>query len=419
MARTFTPRDCYAIMNSLVRQATGQTSLAVVDASTFVSAGETVMATGTENVLNSLSIVLNRLIIASRPYTAKLRSLDMDGDTYSNRLRKISFYSQDALPDGSHNTQLFTNLADGFTAGQNPDSNNTPQSTKSQWEQNPPMPLEMNFGGSSVWQDCITMYEDQLHIAFRGPEEFSKFVAGYLQEHANDIESQHEAFNRLVLLNRMAMTYDMSADMPGSAVDLVAAFNTRFGTTYTGTQLRTTYLKDFLAFMVATIKADSDYMTERSNRYHWSVPKTVDGVQYSILRHTPKDRQMLYLYQPLFREAEALVLPEIFNPSYLDINKQYEAINLWQSDSNRFGINFTPAITDTSTGIQTAGNAVALDYVVGFLCDKDAMAANFQLDRADTTALEARKHYRNVWNTYAKNAISDPTENAILYYMAS
>ena len=62
---------------------------------------------------------------------------------YSSRVRKISFYSKFALPSGDFNTNLFTNLADGFTAGQNPDTKSKPRSTKSQWEQNAPIPLEM------------------------------------------------------------------------------------------------------------------------------------------------------------------------------------------------------------------------------------------------------------------------------------
>lgn len=421
MARSFTPKDCHALMNELVREATGQKSITAVDASSFVSAGETVLATGMENVLNALSIVLNRLIIASRPYTAKFRIMDgEDVGAYSNRLRKISFYAQDALPDGSHNTDLYTNLAQAFTAGQNPDANNDPQSTKSQWEQHQAMPLEMNFGGQSVWQDCITMYEDQVKIALRNEEEFGRFVAGYLQEHANDIESQHEAFNRMVLLNRMAMNVDMASVMRGSVINLTAEFNAFYGTNYTTAQLKSTYLKEFLAFYVATIKEVSDYMTERSSRYHWPVTKTVDGVQYSILRHTPRDRQMLFMYAPLFRKAEALVLPEIFNPSYLDIDRQYEPVTFWQDSESRDSISLYPAVVETSggnAGKQAKGSLVSLQSVVAFLCDRDAMAVQFQLDRADTTPLEARKHYRNVWNTYMKNAISDPTENSVLFIM--
>lgn len=419
MARSFTPRDAHAIMNLMLKQATGDTSITVVDASTFASAGELVLATGMENVFNSLNIVLGRLIIASRPYEAKMRIVGAkEVGAFSNRARKISYYSKYALPDGSHNTQLFTNLAEGYTSGDNGGA-----STKSQWEQHQAMPLEMNFGGSDVWQHCITQYEDQVKIAFRNEAEFIEFVAGYMQEHKNDIAQEMEGFYRLTLLNRMGQAYDMAAYMNGSAVDLVAAFNARYNTTYNGTQLRGTYLKEFLAFMVATIRQYSNFMEERDIAYHWDVPKTVGGDTYHILRHTPKNKQKLALYAPLFNEAEALVLPEIFNPKYLSVDN-YEGVSFWQAKSNRAGINITPAITDADStsptyGTQIAGSAVALDYVVGCLFDEDAVLAEMQLNVARSTPVEARKGYRNTWDTFAKNAISDPTEKFILFYMAS
>ena len=50
MARPLTPQDGYAIMTALARQATAQKALTVTDLSGFVSAGETVLATGKENV---------------------------------------------------------------------------------------------------------------------------------------------------------------------------------------------------------------------------------------------------------------------------------------------------------------------------------------------------------------------------------
>ena len=419
MARTLTPRDAHAIMNLLLKQATGDTSLTVVDASTFASAGELVLSTGMENVFNAINIVFNRLIVASRPYDAKMRIVGVkEVGEYSNRARKISFYSKYALPDGSHNTQLFTNLADGYTSGDNDGA-----STKSQWEQNQAMPLEMNFGGSDTWQHCITQYEDQVKIAFRNAEEFARFVAGYMQEHKNDIAQEQEGFYRMTLLNRMGMAYDMSAYNNGSAFELVAGFNSRFGTSYTGTQLRQTYYKEFMSYFVTTVRELSDFMEERDIAYHWDVPKTVGGDTYHILRHTPKDRQKLALYAPFFNEAKALVFPEIFNPQYLSIDN-YEGVTFWQAKSNRMGINITPAIieadpTDPDYGKQKAGSAVSIDYVLGCLFDEDAVLAEMQMDRADTTPLEARKHYRNTWNTFAKNAISDPTEKFILFYMAS
>ena len=418
MARTFTPIDQHTLMNLLLRQATGEQSLTVTDTSTFISAGELILSTGMENVYNAINIVMNRLIISSRPYNAKFRIVDAgEVGSYSNRARKISFYSQNALPDGSHNTDLFTNLATGYTSGDNGGA-----STKSQWEQHQAMPLEMNFGGTNVWQHCITMHEDQVKIAFGNEAEFARFVAGYLQEHANDIEQEREGFYRALLLNRIGMTFDMTADMPGALVDLTTAFNTFYSTSYTSAQLRSTYLKEFLAFMTATIKQYSDYLENREVNYHWSVPKTVGGDTYNILRHTPKADQRLALYAPLFRMAESLVLPEIFNPQYLSVNN-YEPVTFWQATAQKAGINVTPAIvetdpTDPAYGTQIKGTAVAKDYIVGCLFDKEAVFGEMQLDVAETTSLEARKRYRNTWNTFAKNGVSDPTENFIVFYMS-
>ena len=157
-------------------------------------------------------------------------------------------------------------------------------------------------------------------------------------------------------------------------------------------------------------------MTERSANYHWSPTKTIDNVNYKLLRHTPKDRQRAMLYQPLFTDATANVLPQIFNPEYLKI-ENYEGVNYWQSVDDRASINVTPAIVDTTTGEQKAGKAVNLNYVVGVLYDVDACIVDYQLEMANTTPLEARKGYRNIWWTFAKNGINDFTENAIIFYM--
>lgn len=414
MARILTVKDVHALMNMLVKQATGQSNIAVVDTSSFISAGETVLATGMENVINSLNIVLGRTMVASRPYRAKLALIDAENTgVYTSRMRKISFYSKDALASGEFNTDLFTNLKDGYTNGQN-DQGAGAQSTKSQWEQNQPVALEMNFGGSSTWQDCITTYEDQLQAAFRSEADFGKFVAGYLQEHANDIESQREAWNRMLLLNKIAGVYDMQADMPGSVINLTAAYNAYFGTSYTSAQLRGAYLESFLAFMVATIKETSDFMTDRSTNFHWSPAKA----GFKLLRHTPYDKQRIFLYSPLFKKAEALVLPKVFDGEFLKLDKNYEGVTYWQSQSDRAAIKVTPAITDTATGLQKAGNDVELAYVVGMITDVDGIMSNFQLETARTTPVEARKGYRNTWNTFLRNGIVDPTENCVIFIMA-
>ena len=421
MARVLTVKDAHTLMNQLVRQATGQAAIAVVDASTFVSAGEKVLATGTENTMNALSLVLGRTFAAVRPYKARLLSINaINTGVYSHRIRKISYYTKDAVASGWFNTDLYTNHADGFTAGEN--IGGTPpaaQSTKSQWEQNVPMPLEINFGGSSTWQDVITMYEDELQQAFNSESSFNAFIEGILVNHGNLIELQKESFNRMTLLSAIAARYYLSANFATMKINLTAAYNQYFSTSYTSAQLRSTYLTSFLEFMTAKIKETEDRFTENGTAYHDPMTKTVDGVSYSILRHTPKDRQKLLMYGPLFRMAEAIVKPEIFRPEYLDMDKQFEAVEFWQSNASetaRPQVKFNGAYMD-SNGVQQATGDQEIPYLVGVLFDEDALMTDYQLERATVTGLEARKGYRNNWLTFAKNAIVDQTENMVIFTM--
>lgn len=419
MARTLTPVDACALMTLLVKEATGQTSVTNVDSSNFVSVGETVLAAGTENVLNSLSLVLGRTFMAVRPYEAKFKILNsINSGAYSNRLRKISFYSRDPKEAGQVNTNLKTNLAMGYDNGTNSGS-----STESMWVQNAPVPLELNFGGSSAWQDSTTVYRDALKVAFRGPSEFAEFLNGVMVEKGNDIESQKEAFNRMTFLNYVAGIYDLDVANPnGRAVNFTSEFNAYYNTSYTTAQLLTTYRKDLFEFVVARIKTDSDNLENRSARFHWSPAKTVGTDSYTLLRHTPKSRQRLILYKPFITMAEATIMPEIFNPQYLDI-KNAEFVNFWQADAGDIlgnaEINVTPAIPNVSTpGSQTTGTAVNLKYFIGALYDADAILVDYQLEDALASPVEARKRFYNLWWSFQFNALSDYTENGIIYFMA-
>ena len=413
MARSLTPRDCYALINLMVKEATGQdATIQAVDPSTFVSVGETILNTGYENTLNAISMVLGRTMMAVRPYKAKLYLINaLNSGLYANRIRKISYYAREAEESGAFNTQLYVNHAMGYDNG-----NNAGSSTASMWVQNQPVPLELNFAGSSTWQDSTTVYEWQLQQAFRDESSFGAFVSGILTEKGNDIESQKEAFNRITMLNFMAGIYDLNA-VTGGAINMTAAYNAKFGTSKLTADLLTTDYKEFLEFFVSTVKTISDTLTNRSKKYHWSPTKVIDGVSYVLLRHTPKSKQRFLLNAGFWRDAEARVMPEIFNEQYLDI-KNFEAIEFWQNEFEPTKISVTPAIPDISDPTeQTAGAAVTLSYVLGLIYDEDALMTDYQLDTVNTTPLEARKGYRNTWYTFRKNAINDFTENGVLLYM--
>lgn len=421
MARRLTVTDGYAFINAVADELLGkQATIQAVDASTFASVGESVLQAGTENVINTLSLVASRDLVAVRPYKAKFRLINaLDSGMFSNRVRKISYYAKNAVPTGASNTQLFTNLAMDFDNNTNPAG--TPpvaQSTESMWLQSTPVTYQTWFGGGIEWQYPYTLYENQLKQAFRSPQDWTDFLNGFLVSCANDMETEKEAFSRALVLNAIAGTYDMSASMPGSVINLTSAFNAKYITSYTTAQLLSTYFSELLAFFVSTVKTVSDMLENRSIKYHWSPTKTVNGISYVLPRQTKKEDQRMLMISSFWNDAEALVLPAIFNDRYLKL-ENFEKVDYWQNINDPFAIDVTPAIPDVSDpSAQTAGSRVQLAKVLGALYDRDSMMVDFHLDSVESSPLEARKHYRTIWNTIQKNPIWDPTENMVIFIMA-
>lgn len=422
MPRRLNVTDGYAIINAMSAEMLGSNAtIQAIDESSFASVGESLLNSGIEEVINTLSLVCSRDLIAIRPYAAKFRLINaLDSGMFSNRIRKISYYAKNAVPTGASNTDLYPeNLGMGFDNGVH--QGGTPpvdKSVESMWLQSTPVVWQSWFGGAIEWQYPYTLYENALKAAFRSGQEWADFLNGFLVSVANDVETEKEAFSRLVVLNLIAGVADLTASMPNSFRNLTTEFNRKFGTSYTTAQLQTTYLSEFLAFFVATVKTDSDMLENRSTLYHWSPAKTVNGVSYVLPRQTKKADQRMMMISKFWNDAEALVLPQIFNPQYLSLDN-FEKIDYWQNINDPMAISVTPAIPDVlSPGAQTTGTAVALDTVLGIIYDRDAMMVDFHLEDVTSTPVEARKHYRTIWNTINKNPLNDFTENVIVYYMA-
>lgn len=421
MARTYTHKDAHALINALFEEITGQkSSVQAVDPSTFVSVGESILTYGTENILNAIGMMAGRIQADAKPYQSsfvKLRAAN--SGIFSAIKGKIKYYSKPALGDGSTNNQIYTNFADGFDNGKNPSgSPATDNGTGSQWEQHPPKVAKLWFAGSSTWQDCITRYDDQLQIAFRSEDDFLNFWNGVMTEKYNDIEQQKEAFDRMAVLNYLAGVIEMDSDMPGSAVNVTAAFNDEMGTSYTTQQLLTTYLTEFSTWLAAFVKDLTGYMENRSVNYHWSIPMTdAGGTTYHVMEHCKRSELKFMMIESLWNKIEARVKSAIFNEQYLSFGN-FIPVKFWQNENKPYDIKVTPAIPDTSDPTeQTAGNQVTA-FVIGSIFDPDACVTDYQLDDVSTTNKEARKHYRNTWFTFRRNAINDFSKKGVVLYMA-
>ena len=404
----FQIKDAYAVMNALARQATAQNDIAVVDHTSFIDAGTKTLATGTENVLNSIARTIKEVVIQSRPYKGKFGLIAATEDQWNTRLAKISVYAADTEASGAFNTDLYTNIGDGLS-----DASAGPGSM---WDQKLPKVVERFFLSEAVWDKHYTTPLAQLQSAFNDEATFVRFMNGIITEIENDIESTLESRNRALVVDRIAGTYlqvQNNALGDECAVDLIEYFNDECGTTYTRDEILQEHLTEFMELFVAKIKIDSDRLEERTALYHDPLTITESGVDYNVLRHTPKSMQKLMLFSEFIAKAKTRVMPEIFNPDYLSL-ENYEGVTYWQSSKpgDRMKIDCKPALPEGAESSE-----VKLDYVIGMLFDTDAIRSINQFQGAYVTPVNARHLYTNTWYHYKFGAINDYTENGIIYYL--
>lgn len=381
-------------MNAIQKEATGQVATQVVDTATFVSVGETLLRTGTENVLNAISTVVSRTIFSVRPYRSKLNSVRVDADRWGAQVRKITYLMGDYEQSEDWNTNMAPNqLADGNSIDM--------------YKIRKPKAVQLNFYGTKKLQKHITRFRDQLAQAFHDEAEFIRFLDGVMVEFNNEIELGNENETRLTMLNFMAGMQAMGLNV----VDLVAEYNKRFGTQLTREQLLSTNMSDFMKFLAAQIKVWSERLTDLSVQYHANLTDA------QIPRHTPKSRQKMVMYNPVFIEAESQVYSSLFNPEYLEIG-DFEGVNYWQNQQEPTQINVKPNILDVATGTsKDAEAAVEIPYVAGLLYDEEALGVMPQYDYASSTPFNSAGGYWNMYMHWRFNSYNDFTENAVLFVL--
>ena len=403
MANSFTPTDVYAIVNAMSAEMYGANStITAVDTSTFVTVGEHMLRTGYTNTLNALSNVIGRTIVAARPYRGRFKIIVKLPAEWGGIERKISFYATQNEPTESFNTDVRSSqLVDGGSIDP--------------WKISKDYPLELNFCGIKTLQKSYTTWVDQLKLAFKSEGEFSEFVSGRLINIANDIEVSEDAQNRLQVLNAIGATINTGAAR--QKVEMVSAFNSFYGTTYTKADLLGAHFTEFMEFFVMRLQGDMELAREYNSLFHIYPARNDDsGNALTLLRHTPAEMRRLILYMPIIRQAEKTVFPALFNDSYLKL-ENFEGVEYWQNPNDPDAVSVTPNQMNPTTGASANGNAVQLGTVLGVFFDRDALATSVKIDDVYTTDINARGKYFNTVYHWAFQYKYDPTENMIVYYM--
>lgn len=378
------------ILNGIQSQVTGASAIAPVNTSEFVTVAQTVLKTGTDPVMSAISQILGRTIFSVRPYSAKFKGLLMDTQRWGGITRKINYVDKSFTDDSGFS------LTDGQAVDQ--------------YIVNKPEVIQTNYYGSNVYQKSVTIFRDQLDTAFSGVNEFGEFISGVMQNISDQIEQAHEDTGRMTIANLVGGI--IAAQKDNQIVHLLTEYNALTGKKLTAdTVYAPENYKPFMLWVYSRIAKASAMLTERSQLYHFNLTGK------PIQRHSPVNRQRLYLYADARYQTESQVLADTYHDNYLSFGET-ETVNYWQSIESPAKIQVKPVYFEEADGsIVTAADNVTQDNIFAVIMDEEAAGMNIFNYELAATPYNARGRYTNMWWSFNERYFNDFTENAMVFLL--
>ena len=376
------------VLNSIHAQATGKTAIAVTDTSSFVTVAQETLKTGYDPVLQAISQVLSKTIFSVRPYSAKFRGLMADSIRFGNHVRKLQTI------DKPFENDVRTALVDGQSIDQ--------------YTVNKPLVLQTNYYGQETFAKSLTLFRDQLDTAFSSPEEFQRFIAMVMQNASDMIEQAHENVARATLCNFIAGR--IATEPVGGnemVVHLLTEYNTATDQELTDEDLaKPDVFATFWKWAYSRIAEISALMTERSIKYHTNI------TDKEIMRHTPADKQKVYLFNPFKFKIDSMVLASAYHDNYLKYADK-EVVNFWQSISTPDTINVKPVYLDVDGSLVNSEDATVQDKVFGVIFDEEAIGITTVNQWSAPSPFNSKGGYSNLfwhftdryWNDFSENGV--------------
>lgn len=375
------------VLNSIVQQATGQKAQQVTNTAEFVSVAQTALKTGYDPVLQAISQVLSRTIFSIRPYTRKFGGLMVSNQQFGNIVRKLNIADKDWEEDSRFEL--------------------TDQNSVDMYKVNKPSILQTNFYGANVFEKSLTIFKDQLDCAFSSPEEFGRFVSMTMTNASDMIEQAHENLARATLANFIGGK--ISGDM-ASVIHLLTEYNTITGLKpplTAETVYQPANFKPFMQWVYSRVASLSSLMTERTQKFHINVTGK------EISRHTPVNKQKVYLYAPARYQTETMVLADVYHDNFLRMADN-ETVNFWQSIDKPDEINVQPVYLQADGTLKSDDPPVNQKGIFGVMFDEEAAGYTVVNQWSAPTPFNSKGGYSNIFWHFTDRYWNDFTENGIV-----
>lgn len=378
-----------SILNAIHGQVTGEDSIAPVDTSEFISVATKTIAAGYDPVLQAITQMVTRTIFSIRPYERQFRGIMMDSQKWGAIVRKMAISDKDW-----EDSQEFA-----LEEGQSIDM----------FKVNKPNVLQLNFYGAVVYQRHYTIFKDQLDSAFTGPDEFGRFMTMVTQNCMDIIEQTHENIARATIAN-FVLGKVAAAGVDGSdgVVHLVTEYNAETGESLTSSTIYDPdNIGNFVKWVYARIADLTDLMRERSGKFQIQV----EGNELN--RHTPLDRQKVYLFSKFLEEINARVKADTYHDNFLELS-DVEAVTFFQNINDRQKVSGKPTYLAADGTLTTPADNVVVENLLGVIFDEEALGMTVVNQWSATTPLNAAGGYWNMFYHFTERYYNDFTEKGIV-----
>lgn len=375
------------VLNSIVQQATGQQVQQATNTAEFVSVAQTALKTGYDPVLQAISQVLSRTIFSIRPYTRKFGGLMVSNQQFGNIVRKLNIADKDWEEDSRFEL--------------------TDQNSVDMYKVNKPSILQTNFYGANVFEKSLTIFKDQLDCAFSNPDEFGRFVSMTMTNASDMIEQAHENLARATLANFIGGK--ISGDT-ASVIHLLTEYNTITGlqpSLTAETVYQPANFKPFMQWVYSRVASLSSLMTERTQKFHINVTGK------EISRHTPVNKQKVYLYAPARYQTETMVLADVYHDNFLRMADN-ETVNFWQSIDKPDEINVQPVYLQADGTLKSDDTPLNQKGIFGVMFDEEAAGYTVVNQWSAPTPFNSKGGYSNIFWHFTDRYWNDFTENGIV-----
>lgn len=373
------------VLNSIVSQATGKTAITPTNTSEFVTVAQTALKAGFDPTLNAISQMVSKTIFSTRPYYRKFGGIQVDNQRWGNITRKLN------IADKQWENDVRFELIDGQSVDM--------------YKVNKPEILQTNFYGANVYERNYTVFRDQLDCAMSGPDEFGRFLSMVTGNCADIIEQAHEELARATVANYLGGK--IKGDT-ASCIHLLTEYNALTGLALTQeTVYQPDNYKPFIDWVYSRIAALTELMTERSELFHTNVTGKV------LNRHTPLQRQKMFLYAPARFNIESMSLANTYNNNFLKMAYN-ETVNYWQSIKSPSKINVKPTYLQADGTLTTPETAVEQDNIFGVVFDEEALGYTVVNQWSASTPFNAKGGFSNIFFHFTDRFWNDFTENGIV-----